>query len=84
MPSIYVKNETIRKDTVPLDGHHYIKCKFIDCTILYSGGDWNWTECSFEKCNFKFEGAAQRTQALVATLKKRNQGPPVAPSGPVN
>ncbi len=52
--------------TEVLDGNSYTKCTFHKCTLVYSGGDLPKMEaCHSYDCNWKFEGAADRTIAFL-------------------
>jgi hypothetical protein len=51
-------------ETVPLDGESFTGCEFRDCRLVYAGGEpANFTDCRFENCEWKQEGAAAHTLA---------------------
>lgn len=53
-------------ETVVLDGEHYADCEFRGCRLVYRGGETpHFEACRFEDCDWKFEGAAARTLALM-------------------
>ncbi len=35
----YIRDTNEKDTTIVLDDHFFIKCKFVDCTMVYSGGD---------------------------------------------
>jgi hypothetical protein len=58
MPTAIICNH----ETVNLDGETFSACEFRDCRLVYSGGELPvFDDCRFEKCDWKFEGAAART-----------------------
>ena len=69
MSLVNVEGLTFKNERVVFDGKRYVGCKFVRCTLVYSGGDWSWDKCSFDDCSFSFEGAAQRTLAFVKYLE---------------
>lgn len=86
----HVENKEDSGITVVVDDKHFINCRYRNCTMVYSGGDFSWTNSTFENCQFRLEGAAQRTAALMGQLgimpPKPMQPPPPsqASGGPVN
>jgi hypothetical protein len=58
MPSDTVYNH----ETVLLDGESFSHCEFRDSRLVYSGGPPPvFSQCRFDACEWKFEGAAART-----------------------
>ena len=45
-PLTLVENQTIRRATVVLDGHHYKNCTFDQVTFRFDGGPFEWTNCA--------------------------------------
>jgi len=39
--------KTFKNETVQIDGRRFENCKFIDCTIVYSGGPAEASFCEF-------------------------------------
>jgi hypothetical protein len=75
-----VQNKADIGITVVVDEKHFVKCKFKDCTLIYSGGDYAWTETTFENCRVTLSGSAQRVANFLGTmgvLKPGNQMVPV-------
>jgi hypothetical protein len=56
-------DSTLQDETVQLDGHEFIRCKFVRCVLVYSGGrPPKITGCSFDAATrFQFSGAAGDT-----------------------
>lgn len=54
---------------VHVDGNVYIGCRFLRCSLVYSGGSLpSFTECFFDHCTFQLEGAADRTMFFLRML----------------
>ena len=48
-----------RNQRLNIDGEEFLRCKFIDCVLVYSGGDVPKLDgCHLESTGFTFEGAA--------------------------
>jgi hypothetical protein len=66
---IVVENETISRQTVPLDGHHYKNCTLDHVTYQFDGGPFAITDCHSSNHNFKSNDEAikafQRALAIV-------------------
>lgn len=63
------ENEHIQKQRVELDGQEFLKCRFEECQMVYSGGPLPVLEgCVFHACRFGFEGAADRTIHMMKGL----------------
>lgn len=39
----------------------FIRCTLNNCTLFYSGGDADFTECELTNCQFHFRGPAENT-----------------------
>jgi len=63
-----VSNEVISGKTVTMDEKHFVSCKFKDCKLIYSGGDCQWMESTFENCQIVLSGSAQRTAAFLGNF----------------
>jgi hypothetical protein len=63
-----VQNQVVAGKPIALDENHFVNCKYTNCDLFYSGGDWAWTNTSFENCRFSFSGSASRTIALLTNL----------------
>jgi len=76
-----IENKTDTGITVTVDDKHFVNCHFTNCKLLYSGGDYAWTDTKFENCQVTLTGAAQRTANLLGSLGVI-QKPPDEPFNP--
>jgi hypothetical protein len=53
-------NQNITGSVVQMDGHHFENCSVTNCVLVYSGGDFSWTNCQFANCQIRLIGSAQR------------------------
>ena len=68
-------DENFEGQTVELDGNRYTRCNFINCTILYSGGEIPvLAHCNFKNETWRFEGAAERTLVLLQNFARAGSG----------
>lgn len=62
-----VEGQTITGRRVVVDGSQYLNCLFIDCELVYRGG-----ECKFQsktrRCSWFFEGPARNTIRILREL----------------
>jgi hypothetical protein len=63
-----IENKSDTGAILAIDDKNFINCQFINCTLIYSGGDFAWTNTKFENCRITLAGAAQRTAAVMATF----------------
>ncbi len=51
---LFTKNEgtTFKNATIYMGGQGFIKCKFIDCTLVLRETAYHIEGCSFERCNW--------------------------------
>ena len=55
--------------TVVLDGESFTNCDFAACRLVYSGGALpEFESCHFDKCDWKFEGAAAQTLSYLKLM----------------
>jgi len=59
------ENQKFVRRTFSLDDCVLVKCVFRNCTLLYSGGEFQWQDTVFDNCAFNLVGAAQRTAAFL-------------------
>jgi hypothetical protein len=60
-----IENKTNTGVTVTIDDKHFVNCRFKNCVLVYSGGDYGWTETSFENCQVTLSGPAERTAGFL-------------------
>jgi hypothetical protein len=63
-----VENQEVVGKAITIDEKHFVNCRYKNCTIIYSGGDFAWTNTTFENCQINLSGAAQRTANLLGTF----------------
>ena len=54
--------------TVVLDGHEYLRCRFLRSRIVVTRGNFSLRDCTFDTCNFEFGGEAANIRTLVLNL----------------
>lgn len=66
------ENERFEKQDISVDGNTYVECVFVQCSLIYAGGDLpRFERCTFQASGIQLEGAAAET---MQTLKNMNQG----------
>lgn len=65
--------ETIRDQkfagrTFVIDDTVFISCHLKDCDLYFCGGDFEWSNTSFESCRFHWRGPAASTVRLLQAL----------------
>lgn len=61
-------DRTFQNEMLTLDGSAFYRCRFVDCQLLYGGGELLLQECSLENCAVRFYGPAQRTVNILPSL----------------
>jgi hypothetical protein len=72
-------NEELQDQSFILEEVIFINCKLKNCHLIYSGGEFEWVNTSFEGCGFHFRGAAKNTQGLFHSLGMLKEGPQMSP-----
>lgn len=57
---LVVSNQNISGSVLQMDGYHYENCTIANSVLIYSGGDFSWTNCQFMQCEIRLIGPAQR------------------------
>ena len=66
---------TFENQRVDLDDNKFVGCDFRRCDLVYSGGRPPvLIQNNIAHCQFKWEGAAQRTLAFLNALYKADKG----------
>lgn len=78
MPYFIHNNETLKNATYALDEHAFFNCKLTNCTLVYSGGSFEFVNMQLENCQWKFRNDANLTiQVLMSIgMLKQGQAPP--------
>lgn len=67
-----IRGEEFVGQRVELDGRAYTRCAFRGCVLVYSGGSYGSLEhCTFEACQWSFDGAAATTMAFLGLMYHR-------------
>jgi len=66
-----VRDAEFTGETVVLDYHAYINCKFTDCRVVYGGGLTYMKGCHHKHCSYNFVDAAGRAVVLMRSLDPR-------------
>jgi hypothetical protein len=53
--------KTFTEETVLIDEGSFEQCRFVACTIVYSGGVVSLKDNEFDSCTWTLDGAAART-----------------------
>ena len=62
---------TYRGGEFRLDGTEYHNCEFSRSTVVYGGGALpKMTKCTFENCQWKLSGAADRTVQFLTAMHR--------------
>lgn len=55
-------SEAFTGRTIYVDSRHFVDCEFLNCTLIYAGGELPiFTGSHFEHCEWRFEAHAKRT-----------------------
>jgi hypothetical protein len=72
-----IQAEDFSGKAVVLDGKHFHDCRFNKTTtLIYEGGEWAETNCTFEPgIRLSFDGAAARTMQVMVRFGMMRQIP---------
>lgn len=66
------ENQTFTKKTLYVDGNDYISCTFVDCGIVYRGGELpSFNRCRFQRTQIQLESAARTTLDYLSVLNQQ-------------
>jgi hypothetical protein len=73
-----IADRTFERTSLFLDGGLFVRCHFVECQMIYEGRDGvDFRDCTFERCSWTFDDAAERTIGFLSTLHQK-----VGPDGP--
>lgn len=65
-----IRKQVIENETLLMDGKNFIECTITNCTLIFSGGDYAWTDTEFDMCILQFVGEAARTISFLGYFGK--------------
>lgn len=77
---IQVANQTFDTKRIPIDNHQYGNCIFENCTFVYSGGPFGFSDCQLRGgCYLALTGSARRTSECLFAFEPymRMISPPI-------
>lgn len=88
MPITKYEGQPLIKRALVLEESWIVNCVLRECVVFYSGGPFRLENATFENCQWKFEGSAQMTCAVLAMIGLLKPGLIPAqmtpPTGPLN
>lgn len=66
---------TFQGSTVVLNGNEYVGCKFFQCRIVITRGNFTLKDTGFDSCTFEFGGEAANIRNLVLGLINQPDSP---------
>jgi hypothetical protein len=78
MPMTKYEGRTFSKQVFVLEECWFINCVLRECSLVYSGGPFEFENTTFDNCQWKFRGQAKDTMQLLSMigLLKAGQAPP--------
>ena len=68
MPITKYEGMTLTKKVIVLEETWLVNCVLQECVIFYSGGPFDVVNATFDRCEWKFQGAAQLTFSLLSMI----------------
>lgn len=88
MPITKYEGITLTGKVIVLEEVWIVNCALRECIIFYSGGPFEVVNATFDRCEWKFQGAAQLTFSLMSMIGLIPQPQAMLPMesvpGPVN
>jgi len=64
-----IADKEFKRTSINVEGIHFLRCKFIECQIIYSArDDVAFEDCSFIECSWTFDGPAEETLVFLSEL----------------
>ena len=71
-----LENENFENEKVAVDNRQFRHCRFVRCTLIYSGGPFGFSECEVDwDSQLVLTGAAMRGMLLKQALAQRSSIP---------
>ncbi|MFP5204907.1 MAG: hypothetical protein ACLGSH_06105 [Acidobacteriota bacterium] len=68
MPITKYQDQTIVGQVFRTEECWFVNCTLKQCVLYYSGGVAEFENCRFENCQWKFQGQAQQTIAVLSMI----------------
>ncbi len=68
MPVTKYEGQPLIKRVIVLEECWIVNCVLRQCVVFYSGGPFRLENATFENCEWKFEGPAQATCAILSMI----------------
>ncbi|MDR5727898.1 MAG: hypothetical protein RB191_10775 [Terriglobia bacterium] len=68
MPMTKYEGMTLANKVIVLEETWLVNCVLRECVIFYSGGPFDVVNATFDRCEWKFQGAAQLTFSLMSMI----------------
>jgi len=70
---IEVRGKRFDRERITLDGHSFVGCTFIDCTVAFRGGECSIEDSLFVRPQLEMSGAAANTAEVLHALGALNE-----------
>ena len=74
MPLVVRDGEHFENLTMDIDGYDFIDCHFVNCILVYNGGEIHFARYHFDNVRFVLSGAAARTAEVVRFFGLKVEG----------
>lgn len=72
------QNETFSNEKIVVDGNRYVTCTFVDCALIYNGGELPvFDRCDLQGMSLQLGGAALSTMRYLSALHQAGFTKPV-------
>ncbi|MFZ2022706.1 MAG: hypothetical protein ACLPZY_13845 [Terracidiphilus sp.] len=68
MPKTKYENQTLTNQILQVEDCWFVNCTLKQCILYYAGGPFEFQNAKMENCQWKFQGSAQQTIALMTTI----------------
>jgi hypothetical protein len=68
MPKTKYENQTLTSQLLVVEDCWFVNCTLRQCVLYYSGGPYEFENVKWDNCQWKFQGAAQQTVAVLSMI----------------